>query len=293
MSAPALSIVAPVFNEARILPELVSRCLRAAEQRPLSFEVVLADDASTDDTPAVLAGLAADPRVRPCRLALNAGQFGATQAGLRAARGDWVVVLDGDLQDPPEHIPLLVDALAAAPPAVLAVLAVKSRRDDPPLFTLAQFVFHRLQHVLSRVALPLGAGSYSIMRREVAARIGSAALRRANLAPVIAVAVRGLGGELATVAYEKGPRYDGQGRVGWRGLIAEAVESLALTGALSRLLGLTAAVLAVAALLPLGGGALRAALVVAAALAAGAGLAVGRRAESALASLRAPRSAGR
>jgi glycosyltransferase involved in cell wall biosynthesis len=292
MSAPALSIVAPVFNEARILPELVARCLRAGEQRQLPFELVLADDASTDDTPAVLAGLAADPRVRPCRLPVNAGQFGATRAGLRAARGDWVVVLDGDLQDPPEHIPLLVDALAAAPSAVLAVLAVKSRRDDPPLFTIAQFVFHHLQHLLSRVALPLGAGSYAIMRREVAARIGSAALRRANLAPVIAVAVRGLGGELATVAYEKGPRYDGPGRVGWRGLIAEAVESLALTGALPRLLGLAAALLAAAALLPLGGSP-RAALVVAAVLAAGVAWVVSRRAASALATLRAPRPAGR
>ena len=292
MSAPALSIVAPVFNEAPILPELVARCVRAGERTGRPFEVVLADDASTDDTPAVLAGFAADPRVRPCRLPANAGQFGATQAGLRAARGEWVVVLDGDLQDPPEEIPGLVAALASAPPAVLAVLAIKSRRDDPRLFMLAQFVFHRLQHLLSRVALPLGAGSYCVMRRAVVERIAAAGLRRANLAPVIAVTVRGLHGALATVTYEKAARYDGSGRVGWRGLLAEALESLALTGALPRLLGLAAAGLALVALLPAAGSGVRVALTLAAPAAAGAALAVGRRARCALATLRAPRSDG-
>ena len=198
----------------------------------------------------------------------------------------------GDLQDPPEEIPALVAALAAAPPGVLAVLAVKARRDDPPLFMAAQFVFHRLQHLLSRVALPLGAGSYSVMRRAVAARIAAADLRRANLAPVIAVTVRGMQGALATVTYEKAARYDGSGRVGWRGLAAEALESLALTGALPRLLGLAAAGLALAALLPASGSGTRVALTLAATATAGLALTVGRRARFAVATLLAPRGDG-
>src|SRR5262249_39966817 len=163
--APTLSIVAPVHNEARILPELVARCTQAAEQRRVPFELVIVDDASTDDTATLLTDLARDGRVRPCRLPSNVGQFRATQAGLLAARGSWVVVLDGDLQDPPEQIPRLVDALSAAAPSVLAVLAVKSERDDPRLFMMGQFLFHRLQHALSRVALPRAAGSYCLMRR--------------------------------------------------------------------------------------------------------------------------------
>lgn len=287
MEAPALSIVAPVYNEARVLPELVARCLRAAEQRDLSCELVIADDASTDETPALLAALGRDPRLRPCRLPANAGQFAATQAGIRAARGRWVVVLDGDLQDPPELIPRLVDALAAAPDEVLAVLAVKSHRDDPWPFMLGQFLFHRLQHLLSRVALPLGAGTYCIMRRAVARRVGEAALTRANLSAVVAVAARALGGDLATVTYEKGPRYDGSGRVGWRGLVSEALESLAVTGALSRLLALTAVVLAVAGLAAGGAPLARPVLLAAALLAAAAAAGVGRRTRHALASMRA------
>ncbi|MFN8644274.1 MAG: glycosyltransferase [Candidatus Binatia bacterium] len=287
MPAPSLSIVAPVFNEAGVVAELVARCLRAAETRDVSCELVIADDASTDETPALLAALARDPRVVPCRLPANAGQFGATQAGIRAARGRWVVVLDGDLQDPPELIPQLVDALAAAPEAVLAVLAVKSHRDDPWPFMFGQFLFHRLQHLFSRVALPLGAGTYCIMRQVVAGRIGDAALARANLSAVVAVVVRGLGGELATVTYEKGPRYDGSGRVGWRGLIAEALESLAVTGALSRLLALAALVLGIAGVAAPGAPLARVALLAIAIAAGIAAFGVGRRTRHALASLRA------
>jgi dolichol-phosphate mannosyltransferase len=237
-----------MFNEGRIVGEFVARCVHAAESTGLRFEIVIADDASSDDTPRQLAALARDPRVRPCRLPANAGQFRAIQAGLRAARGAWVLVLDGDLQDPPEHIRDLVRAIASAPPAVLAVLAIKSRRDDPALFLAGQFLFHHLQHALSRVAVPLGAGTYCIMRHTVASRVAAAPLRSANLAALLAVTVRALGGTLATVPYEKAARYDGASRVGWQGLVVEALESLAVTGALSRLgLLCSAALLLVAA----------------------------------------------
>lgn len=287
MTAPALSIVTPVYNEARILPELVARCTRAAEQRGLPFELVIVDDASTDETPALLADLAHDERVRPCRLPANAGQFRATQAGLRHAGGSWVVVLDGDLQDPPEQIPQLVDALANAAPSVLAVLAVKSHRDDPVAFMLGQFFFHRLQHVLSRVALPLGAGSYCVMRRAVAQRVATVDFGRANLGAVLAVTVRALGGELATIPYEKGPRYDGSGRVGWQGLVAEALESLAVTGALSRLLALAAIGLGAGGLACSGHPAARLALLATAVIVVAASAVVGLRVRQTLVRVRA------
>lgn len=271
----ALSIVVPVFNEGRIVGELIERCTGAARQCDRSFEVIIVDDASTDDTPVQLAGGRGDPRVRPFRLAANAGQFRATQAGLQAARGDWVVVLDGDLQDPPEAIPRLVAALSAAPDNVLAVQAVKDTRDDPMLMMVGQRLFHRLQHALSGVAVARGAGSYCIMRRAVVQRVAMTDLARANLAAVVAVVVHALGGDVATVAYAKGPRYDRRGRVGWAGLIAEAVESLAVTGALSRLLGGIAVALGVAGLALAGSVAMQSAFLGAAAVAAA--LALGSR----------------
>ncbi len=281
-----LSIVAPVFNEARILPELVARCRQAAEQCGMPFEIVLADDASTDATAAVLAELTRDGRVRHCRLPSNAGQFGATQYGLRAARGTVVAVLDGDLQDPPELVPRLVAALATADPSVVAVFAVKASRDDPAGFMLGQFVFHILQKALSRVALPPGAGSYCVMRRPVAQRVAHAALKRANISAVVAVTAAAMGGTLASLPYDKAARYDDTTRVGWRGLILEALESLELTGALSRLLGLLAVLLAVAGLVTLGAPLAARGLFTASVAVALLGLWVGGRARRALASVR-------
>lgn len=72
MEPPTLSVVAPVYNEAAILPEFVARCTGAAERCREPFELVLVDDASTDDTPAVLASLTRDDRVRMLRLPSNA-----------------------------------------------------------------------------------------------------------------------------------------------------------------------------------------------------------------------------
>jgi len=282
-----LSIVAPVYNEASILREFVARCTRAAEQRDLPFELIIVDDASTDDTPAVLAELARDARVRPYRLPSNAGQFRATQAGLRATRGTWTVVLDGDLQDPPEEIPRLVDALSGAAPAVLAVLAVKSHRADPMVFMVGQYLFHRVQYALSRVALPRGAGTYCVMRRAVARRVAMAELAQANLAAVVAVAVQALGGKLAAVPYEKGPRYDRSGRVGWAGLVVEALASLAATGALSRLLALKAITLSAGAVASAGHPRARVAMLGVGALAATLAVGVGHRTRRALAGVRA------
>src|SRR5262249_52397628 len=152
-----------------------------------------------------------------------------------------IAVLDSDLQDPPETIPRLVEALATADAGVGAVVAVKSRRDDPLIFMLGQTVFHRLQHALSRVAVPRGAGAYCLMPRTIAERVARAECRHANLAAVLAVAVSAVGARVATVAYEKAARYDRRGRVGWAGLVAEGLDSLAITGALPRLFGAAAA----------------------------------------------------
>jgi glycosyltransferase involved in cell wall biosynthesis len=220
---------------------------------------------------------------------VNAGQFGATQAGLRTARGSLVVVLDGDLQDPPELVPRLVAALAAADASVLAVFAVKASRDDPTAFMLGQFVFHALQRGLSRVALPPGAGSYCLMRDGVAQRVASAALKRANVSAVVAVAAGAMGGTLGSVPYDKAARYDETTRVGWRGLILEALESLELTGALSRFLGLVACALAAAGIAALTYPIIARVLWAAGAVAAVASLWVASRARRALASVRAVR----
>ena len=114
LPAPDVSIVVTVFNEAGCVEELYRRTLAALEPGPRTFELIFVDDGSTDGTFAMLERLhRADPRVRAVRFKRNFGQHPAMHAGLSRARGDVVVTMDGDLQNAPEDIPRLVEAVEA------------------------------------------------------------------------------------------------------------------------------------------------------------------------------------
>jgi len=114
LPAPDVSIVVTLYNEADSLDELFRRTLTALERGPRTFELIFVDDGSTDGTFAVLERLhAADPRVRAVRFKRNFGQHPAMHAGLARARADVVVTMDGDLQNAPEDIPRLVEAVEA------------------------------------------------------------------------------------------------------------------------------------------------------------------------------------
>src|SRR5919198_2668549 len=111
---PDLSVVVTVFNEAASLEELYRRTVAALEPGPRTFELIFVDDGSTDGTFAALERLhASDPRVRAVRFKRNFGQHPAMHAGLARARGDVLLTMDGDLQNAPEDIPRLVEAVEA------------------------------------------------------------------------------------------------------------------------------------------------------------------------------------
>ena len=115
-----LSVVAPVYNEEGTIEEFYSRVRAALEG--LNFELVLVDDGSTDSSAAILERLAeSDPRVRLVYLSRNFGHQTALTAGLDHARGDAVVMLDADLQDPPEVIPRMLDHWRSGCDVVYAV----------------------------------------------------------------------------------------------------------------------------------------------------------------------------
>ena len=114
LPAPDVSVVVTVYNEAGCVEELYRRTLTALEPGPRTFELIFIDDGSTDGTFAMLERLhRADPRVRAVRFKRNFGQHPAMHAGLSRARGDIVVTMDGDLQNAPEDIPRLVEAVEA------------------------------------------------------------------------------------------------------------------------------------------------------------------------------------
>ena len=217
MTSPELSVVAPLHDEDAVAAALARRCAAAARRTGRTWELILVDDGSTDRTASVLE--AAGVPLRLVRLPACRGQWGATREGLARARGRAVVVLDGDLQDPPELIPRLVEAWDGAPEA--AVFAVKMCRRDPAWFRMGVLGYTAMQAVLG-ARIPRGAGSYSVLPGPVAARLARLDISDANLA----AAVVALGVPTRTVPYARDARVQGSSRVGPAGLVREALGSL-------------------------------------------------------------------
>ena len=173
----SLSIVIPSKDEASNLRELVEQVVRAF--RPLvdraygrhrldRFEVVVVDDGSTDETRAVLRELVKTyPELRPISLSENVGQSGATIAGFRVATGDWVGMLDADLQNPPEDLAKLWDAL----PGFDAALGWRSNREDVPSRRLISRVANRVRNLVLGQSIKDTGCSVRIFPRDVALRL--------------------------------------------------------------------------------------------------------------------------
>lgn len=157
-----LSVVAPVFEEEAVVEAFHDRVCAALEGVP--FELVLVDDGSSDRTPALLAALAErDARVRVIELSRNFGHQTALTAGLDHARGDAVVMLDADLQDPPELIPEMLDRWRAGTDVVYAV---RRRREGETRFklTTARW-FYKLFSAVGDVPLEPDSGDFRLLDR--------------------------------------------------------------------------------------------------------------------------------
>ena len=161
-----LSVVVPVLNEERNIPELVRRLtdvLRTAVA--CDYEIVFVDDGSSDATPQILRRLHDDdPRVKSVHLARNFGHQTAISAGLRAAGGDAVVVMDGDLQDAPEVIPQFVSRWREG---YQVVYAIRARREAAGIKGIAYKAFYRMLRRISQIDIPPDSGDFSLMDRRV------------------------------------------------------------------------------------------------------------------------------
>ena len=167
MSEPALSIVAPVFNEERNLPEFHRRLKAAIQDCVKSSEIIFINDGSSDGSLKVLKGLRQqDPSVRILDFSRNFGHQIAVKAGIDHARGDLVVILDTDLQDPPEAI---VDLVGRSREGYDVVYAVRvSREGESFLKRSTAAVYYRTLRWLARLDIPLDAGDFRLISRRVA-----------------------------------------------------------------------------------------------------------------------------
>jgi glycosyltransferase involved in cell wall biosynthesis len=165
-AAPELSVAIPVFNEAASLPALREALEATLKSLGLSYEIILIDDGSSDTSWAAIADwCAANPHVRGLRLARNFGKEAALSAGLYAARGQAVVLMDSDLQHPPSVIADFVAKWREGYEMVYAVRA--SRSGDSAVRRSATHAFYRLFRRVAEVDLPPGAGDFRLIDRRV------------------------------------------------------------------------------------------------------------------------------
>ena len=163
--APVISVVVPLFNEQENLAELHRRLDAVLQSLDLPYEILLVDDGSRDQTPRLIDALTGrDRHVAALHLSRNFGHQAAISAGIDHARGQAVVVMDGDLQDPPEALPHFVQKWREG---FEVVYGVRQRRKEGLLKRLGYSGFYRICRAISDLDIPLDSGDFCLMDRRV------------------------------------------------------------------------------------------------------------------------------
>lgn len=160
-----LSIVVPVYKSASTLEALHQRISQMAANMPC--EVVYVNDASPDHSLSILRSLPLSVPFHIVNLKTNAGQSAALIAGMAFARGEMIATMDADLQDEPENLPRLLNALR---PDTDVVFAQRQGQYESPGRLFTSFLFKGMVHLVSRGRIPMNAGLFMVIRREAALR---------------------------------------------------------------------------------------------------------------------------
>lgn len=218
-TARLISVVVPLLNEERGVGELCRRIVEALGERP--FEIVIVDDGSTDGTAAALAELAQqDPRLKVLGLSRNFGHQAALTAGLEAATGDVIAMMDGDLQDPPELVPVMLQAWAAGSDVVYAVRTARPGETRFKLATARQF--YKLMSRLSNVPLAENAGDFRLLDR----RALDALLAMRERARYLRGMTAWIGFTQTAVPYDRDARDAGETKYSLRKMVRFAVDAI-------------------------------------------------------------------
>lgn len=218
---PTLSLVLPVFNEEPVLPELRLRLAAFLETLSVSWEVVFIDDGSKDRSLELLRELCAeDSRYKILSFSRNFGHQLAITAGMDHARGEAVVIMDADLQDPPE---VVAEMLAKWREGYDVVYGVRERREKEGLFKRGTaYLFYRLLRAVVGVPIPIDTGDFRLMSRRVV--LTMRALRETNR--FIRGMVAWAGFKQTAVRYVRKARFAGETHYPLRKMIRFALDGI-------------------------------------------------------------------
>ena len=221
--SPSLSCVIPAYNEAHSLGTLVPEILATLQRLSTQLELIIVDDGSRDDTADVMQLLCATyPQVIYLKLSRNFGKEAALTAGIEAAQGDVVVLMDGDGQHPVSLVP---DMLAKWREGADVVYAIRrTRADQSSLQIKLTAWFYKLVNFGNRVKIPANAGDFRLMDRKVVDALKSLSERNRFMKGLYAW----VGFNSTAIDYEPLPRTGGKSNFGLRGSLA-----LAFTGILA------------------------------------------------------------
>lgn len=216
-----ISLVVPIYNEEEIIGILHNAVVEAMTEVDEKWEVVYVNDGSKDSSLELLQELqSADPHVVVVDLSRNWGHMGALSAGLQTARGDAVVLMDGDMQDPPTVIPELVAAWRGGAQVVTAVR--RTRQESRKLLAFLFPLFYRLLGAISDFPIPLNAGIFGLLDRQAVDSIN--ALREGNrYLPGLRAWV---GYRTAIVYYDRQDRVGGEGKLTFLSRIKYAMDAI-------------------------------------------------------------------
>jgi dolichol-phosphate mannosyltransferase len=218
---PKYSLIIPIYNEEETIPELYRRVSDIMDSLDDSVELILINDGSGDRSLKLMRELQErDARVCYISFARNFGHQAAVTAGLNFARGQVIVVLDADLQDPPELIPKMIESWQAG---YHVVYAQRTKRKKESWFKrLTAYVFYRLLQQLADVDIPADTGDFCLMDRQVVDVLNSMPERNRY--------IRGLrawiGFRQTAVKFERDPRFAGEVKYTFKKSLALAINSL-------------------------------------------------------------------
>jgi dolichol-phosphate mannosyltransferase len=225
MTDPHLSVVIPVYGCVPCLPELCRRLHQVLRTLTPAYEIILVDDCGPGDAwPAILAQAALASEVRGVRLSRNFGQHAAIAAGLTISRGEWMVVLDCDLQDPPEAIPALYEAARRGADIVFA----RRRRHSESWWRRAiSRTYFRLLNALSDNVIDGREGALTMFSRKVLESYLSLADQDRHHVMLL----RWLGYRQSNIDYDRAARETGASAYRWSTLVDSAICGLFFSSA--------------------------------------------------------------